>query len=388
MQPKSRPYTGSVRLADPRLLVVILVAALGMAIGVPVVVLQAQGADIAHGPVWLWPVVYAAFLIAFVISMLVSEHPSLTWRRGWFIAQFALATASVLLLREGLGFVAVVLVFGAALSCYVLPRWGTAVVVALNSVTVFVASAAAGFAEQATAAVFYLAIQIVSVATVLVWMAQERSQRRLAEAHVELAATGALLNQSVRAEERLRISRDLHDVAGHQLAALALELEIATHHAQPPASEHVHRARGIAKDLLADIRETVSRLREGEGSLEGALGAAIAGVTQPDVRLDVDSALALDPDRTTLLVRAAQETITNVIRHAESAQHVTIRVAADSEAGLVVFRAWDDGWGPRAFEPGNGLTGMRERAEALGGQAQFSRGDQGGFRVTVEVPVE
>lgn len=375
---------------------IVLVMALCIAVGVPVVVFMAQGVDVAFGPNWLWITVFCGFLVAHLLTLLMSSHPSRPLRIALYLTQQALAVASVLLL-DGLmvGFLPVILVFGAALGPYVLPLWGTLAVVVVNTGAIFAVTVGSSFENQALSAVFYAAIQLVSVFSTISWRAQERAQQELQRAHVELGATTALLEQSTRAEERLRISRDLHDVAGHQLTALALELEIASHHADGPAREHVLKARGIAKSLLGDVRETVSQLRDEHGSLEAALRRATDGVVSPRVVLSVDAGLAVDVDRATALVRATQEVVTNAIRHAESASTLRISVSQDAPrsgdeaqraAETIVFDATDDGWGPAGFEIGNGLRGMRERAEALGGSASFGRGDEGGFRARMEVP--
>src|SRR5690606_35509497 len=82
-------------------------------------------------------------------------------------------------------------------------------------------------------------------------------QRRL---NAELRATRALLAESVRVNERTRISRELHDLLGHHLTALSLNLEIASHLADGAAREHVGQAQTLAELLLSDVREAVSQL--------------------------------------------------------------------------------------------------------------------------------
>jgi signal transduction histidine kinase len=85
-------------------------------------------------------------------------------------------------------------------------------------------------------------------------------QRRL---NAELRATRALLAESARVNERTRISRELHDLLGHHLTALSLNLEVASHLAQGKVQEHVGQAHTLAKLLLSDVREAVSQLRSG-----------------------------------------------------------------------------------------------------------------------------
>lgn len=355
-----------------------------VALAAPIVTLIAQGADITRGPAWVWVAVYAAFLAAFIAATVLSEHPSRALRASVFALQQALAIAAVTLLSGAGGFVSVILVFGAALSVYIVPRWATVLAITANTLAIWWTTLGSSPQEQGLSALFYLAIQILTVVTVATWRRQEEAQRDLQRAHAELAATSALLERSTRTEERLRISRDLHDVAGHQLTALALELEIAAHTADGDARTHVKQARDVAKDLLASVRDTVSQLRADDEPLDEILPRAVVGVSSPAVSLDIAPGLRLDEATTAALVRATQEIVTNAIRHAPSASTLAIRVAPEGDR--VVLEGEDDGWAPAHVAPGNGLTGMRERAEELGGSAEFGRAPGGGFRARVEVP--
>ena len=92
--------------------------------------------------------------------------------------------------------------------------------------------------------------------------AQAREEQRRLNA--ELRATRALLAESARINERTRISRELHDLLGHHLTALSLNLEVAGHLTDGKAQEHVNQAHTLAKLLLSDVREAVSHLRDGD----------------------------------------------------------------------------------------------------------------------------
>ncbi len=205
----------------------------------------------------------------------------------------------------------------------------------------------------------------------------------LAAAHADLRATSALLAASSRDAERLRIARDLHDVVGHQLTALTLELEIASHRVDGGAAEHVTRARGVAKDLLRDVRAVVGELRGGPGGLEPAL-REVLDLPGLAVALSVDPALRLDDARLVAVVRCVQEAGTNALRHAPGATRLAVRVRR--EGGDVLVDVHDDGPGALAWEPGHGLRGMQERVAALGGSLAVDPGPGRGFRVTARVP--
>lgn len=208
-------------------------------------------------------------------------------------------------------------------------------------------------------------------------------QRRL---NAELRATRALLAESARVNERTRISRELHDVLGHQLTALTLNLEVAGHLAEGQALEHVKRSHTLAKLLLSNVREVVSQLREtGAIDLAAALRPLTENVPSLDIVLDVEEPLNVeDPQRAHVLLRCTQEIITNAVRHAQ-ARHLWIRVYREAP-GLVVVDARDDGVGAQMVNAGNGLRGMRERLQQCGGQLQVDTHPGEGFRLRATVP--
>lgn len=208
-------------------------------------------------------------------------------------------------------------------------------------------------------------------------------QRRL---NAELRATRALLAESARVNERTRISRELHDVLGHQLTALTLNLEVAGHLASGQALEHVKRSHTLAKLLLGNVREVVSQLREtGAIDLAAALRPLTENVPSLDIVLDVEEPLNVeDPQRAHVLLRCTQEIITNAVRHAQ-ARHLWIRVYREAP-GLVVVEASDDGVGAEMVNVGNGLRGMRERLQQCGGQLQVDTHPGKGFRLRATVP--
>ncbi|WMJ68296.1 sensor histidine kinase [Stenotrophomonas sp. 24(2023)] len=208
-------------------------------------------------------------------------------------------------------------------------------------------------------------------------------QRRL---NAELRATRVLLAESARINERTRISRELHDLLGHHLTALSLNLEVAGHITEGQAQEHVHQAHTLAKLLLTDVREAVSQLRDsGAIDLAAALRPLAEQVPSLDIHLDVPSPLDVeDPERAHVLLRCTQEIITNAVRHA-GARNLWIRVHRGE--GQVVVDAHDDGQGSDGLTIGNGLRGMRERLQQCGGQLQIDTRPGEGFRLRAAVPV-
>ena len=210
------------------------------------------------------------------------------------------------------------------------------------------------------------------------------ARQNLANANAELRATHALLADNARMAERLRISRDLHDVLGHNLTSLTVHLDVASRLAQGASVEHVRCARTIAGTLLDEVRGVVSQIRVQPVDLRATLLSLIEGL--PGLRVELtlpDELAALDPARADALLRCVQELITNTLRHAQAQElSIEIRQALD---GALSIAARDDGRGGEVVE-GHGLAGMRERFEALGGSLSIACAPGRGFRVQGQIP--
>src|SRR5690606_14700338 len=111
-------------------------------------------------------------------------------------------------------------------------------------------------------AIMYLGISATTFVTSLIARQQAEAREDQRRLNAELRATRALLAESSRLGERMRISRELHDLVGHHLTALSLNLEVASHLVSGQAHEHVRQAQSVARLLLSDVREVVSQLRE------------------------------------------------------------------------------------------------------------------------------
>jgi signal transduction histidine kinase len=215
---------------------------------------------------------------------------------------------------------------------------------------------------------------------------QYRDAQELARANAELLATRHLLADSSFLAERLRISRDLHDAVGHHLAALSVNLELARVHVNGRAAEAVREAQGVAKALLADVREMVSRLRRDRPlDLCRALETLVAGTSDPEIHLALPETLEFaDPAHGHAIFRCVQEAITNTMRHA-GARHLWIDISRAPER--VEVRVRDDGRGADDPTPGNGITGMAERFADAGGGLQFESAPGRGFSLRAWLPV-
>jgi signal transduction histidine kinase len=202
--------------------------------------------------------------------------------------------------------------------------------------------------------------------------------------------------------ERLRISRELHDIVAHSIGVIALQAGAAARviDTQP------HRARQALREVETASRETLTGLRrmlgtarppgpgqEHQAPHEPAPGLAdiaplAATATAAGVRVNVQwqgERRPLPTDVELAAYRIIQESVTNVIRHAGTS---SCQVLIDSQEDELTIDVTDSGHGPgSAAGSGHGLAGMRERAALLGGDLTAGPRPEGGFRVTARLPV-
>lgn len=332
-------------------------------------------------PLGWWVVAFVALCGSVYLALSAEERPRL---RYTMLAVAVVATWIVVVTAPSMGFLPILLVVMAALSVYMVPLPFVVALIALNTVVLSVSMTLhIGFdSEVAIVAGIYVLLQAATALSSFTIIREQRMRRELSTAHVELQAAGVLLSESARTSERLRISRDLHDLIGHQLTVLALELEAARHSDGDRARGHIDQANAVARGLLADVRSTVGEMRTGSTDLADALQTLARDVPGLDISIDVAPEVQGGDVESGVLVRTVQEVITNAIRHAQ-ANELWIEVRAGD--GQIVLTAQDDGIGASEPTPGNGLTGLIERVEGLGGQVHLD--GTNGFRVTVRVPV-
>ncbi|WP_158642327.1 sensor histidine kinase [Actinomadura sp. WAC 06369] len=346
-----------------------------LVIACPVALTQLAGERPTVGPVWLWWGCYALFLASLFVMFLSARPPRL-------LGTVAVTAAAAVLLAPHVAWTAIVLVFVTAIAAHLAGPRTVAVALVGNSVVAGLAAVLrdGSVMDVVLSAAIYGMLQVSAVWAVMSERRNAETSERLAVANTELRAATELLAESSRSGERLRIARELHDLVGHQLTALVLELEVAAHKADEPAKAHVDRARGLARDLLGDVRTAVGELRGRAVPLDRALQEIVMDLPRPRVHLRVEE---VEPDEASAaaLIRCVQEVVTNAIRHAR-ADNLWLEVVREEDG--VVLNARDDGCGTSVLRLGNGLAGMRERVGQLGGDVAFDTRE--GFGVRVRVP--
>ena len=331
-----------------------------------------------------------------VVFLLAFLHPAVARQQKvtlpWCIALLALMSVSALAINfftsTGLGTLLVMVV--SALLPWLLPAllgmaWVAALALAFGG-WVLVAPEG-GLLLSLVVTLTMLGVILLPFVASLLALRQLEARADLRRLNAQLQATQSLLADQTRVSERLRISRDLHDLVGHHLTGLTLHLEVASHTSAGKAKQHVDQAAGVARLLLSDVREVVGDLRSADQvDLRQALHMLVAGVPELTIHLELtDQASRLDPAHAQVLLRCAQEVITNTVRHARASN---LWIVVDRSADGVSLSARDDGQGVHELVPGHGLNGMRERLRALGGRLDLSAGHGVGFRLRAWMPAE
>lgn len=242
----------------------------------------------------------------------------------------------------------------------------------------------------------------VALVTVIVLLGETlRSRRQLSEeALLRLRITEREHHQRITAE-RLRTSRDLHDVLAHTVTVVGIQANVAAESIEDRperARAAIESVRVASKDALSDLRSTIAVLRA-DGSAHGP--RTVPGLDQVPDLLDTARAAGiaaslhiagdpagLRPSVALAVYRVVQESLTNALRHS-SASSVTVAVDCAGDAVRVTVR--DDGKQAAEAMPvaGSGLRGMTERVTALGGTVRYGPADDGkaGWVVRVHLPV-
>lgn len=336
-----------------------------LAQGWPVIEALSDGTRIRGAPVspqWLVP--FLLFGAAISAAMLLKLRPSLFWSLLLFEVAAVAAMASIVQWAGMSPFLAIIAwQVGFETTPAKALGW-----VAAQTLVIIVTLALTPNPDLCWVITKSLALQLLLVFTAQAVRREVETTRALAQTNRELLSAQAVIATSVRDAERLRISRELHDAWGHELTALGLQLEIASHVAEPGrATAHVMQAKDLSRSLLAKVRDVVSALREAERcDLHGALQALAWSVPTPKIHVDIAPGVAVGADQAHALIRCAQEAVTNAVKHSEAA-NLWLRVTADAEGVRLIAR--NDGRArPPAASPGTGLIGMRERIEHLGGR--------------------
>jgi signal transduction histidine kinase len=350
-------------------------------VGIPSVLWEVEYRSLFAPPAAM---LFGAFIV-FIVAFLIGTRPGCTnaTRIPMLIIETLTAYACVNL--QPTGFQPVLLVIIAAqLGASYPPRYAIGGI-AVNSIVLGLIMARIG-GSPVIYALVYFAFSLFALFSMNVAHSEMEARKSLAEANAELRMTTELLEISSRTSERLRIARDLHDLLGHHLTALSLNLEVASHVATGEAKEHIEKSKSIAKHLLADVRDVVSRLRnDGPVDLTASLESLRDVIVTPSLHLDFPHELAVaDANIAQVALRTVQEIVTNAVRHS-GARNLWLTLGTAGR--MLSIDARDDGVGSDNVRYGNGLLGLRERVQQAQGTFEVTSTRGRGFSVHVTLPL-
>lgn len=217
----------------------------------------------------------------------------------------------------------------------------------------------------------------------------ERLARDLSEANATLAELLGQAEEAAATRERTRIAREIHDSIGHCLTSALIHMQVAGRTTEASeVSAALVRARELAREGLAELRRAVEALRAPEIPVrplpEAIRTLVCASPLEVDFDIDGDPR-AVPPASRYVLFRAAQEALTNILRHAQ-ADRVSIRLRYDQARVVLDVRDYGVGAEATGQRRGHGLLGIQERLQEVGGQLTIATAPDEGFAVTAEVP--
>ncbi len=207
---------------------------------------------------------------------------------------------------------------------------------------------------------------------------RNRINRKLRKANEEI-------ENLAKVAERERIARDLHDVLGHTLSVITLKSELAgklIDRDPQRAGKEIREVEEISRKALSDVRDAIRGYRSQGLTAELAQAKATLETAGLTVQCDAATTVKLPAMQESVLSLAVREAVTNVVRHAQAR---TCRMRLEQQNGNCRLQIKDDGRGISNGE-GNGLRGMRERVEMLGGTLE--RHTESGTTLTITLPLK
>lgn len=323
-------------------------------------------------------------VVVYFLCSLLAQSRQQRRERGLVLIQAALVLLASWYLRNGGPAILLIIVAGQVVALW--PR-GQAILIMLacNLALLAIWTQGISWSSALLSLLPMMGFQTFAALTVHYATTAESAREQLAQTHAQLLATQRLLEDSARSGERLRLSRELHDVAGHKLTALKLNLRLLQRDPVLAEREEVKVAATLADELLADIRAVVSELRKHDGiDLPSAITTLTEQIPGTRFKVDIDPGLRVaDVETAEILLRCAQEGITNALRHGRASE---IRVSCRRSGDCIELAVRNNGAQLKSVPFGNGLTGMRERLSEAGGDLTLTALSGGGAELLAAVP--
>jgi two-component system sensor histidine kinase DesK len=226
--------------------------------------------------------------------------------------------------------------------------------------------------------VFGAGLSLVVGASNIHFAQRNRANKKLLRAQEEI-------EHLAKVAERERIARDLHDVLGHTLSVIILKSELAGKLIERDphrAGNEIREVEQISRQALSDVRDAIRGYRSQGLAAELSQAKSTLETAGLTVQCDASTTMKIPAVHESVLSLAVREAVTNVVRHAQAR---TCRLRLEQQNGSCCLEIQDDGRGGFLNE-GNGLRGMRERVEMLGGT--LNRNTESGTKLTITLPLK
>lgn len=331
----------------------------------------------------------------------VSLLANLAVRVSYFVVQLFLGMI-ILILGGATGFNAMILLPLAGQSVVLLPElWRYAINGSIAMTYALALRIITGSWETTIANLpVFLAGQVFILVFTQMALGEEKSRREVQQLAEELAEANQRLRESAGQmellaveQERNRMAREIHDGIGHHLTALNMQVKAARAilTVDPARSEdHLIKAEYLSQEALADVRQSISALRENQEEQGDLLDQIQAILTNAEnvgliVKLStIGTIRALKPEVHLTFYRAVQESVSNTIKHA-AANNFTVLVDY-SQSQTIRMLIKDDGIGTDDPNGGFGLVGMRERVNLIDGSIMINTSKGKGFEIEIDIP--
>ncbi len=225
-------------------------------------------------------------------------------------------------------------------------------------------------------------------------LTERQSRDRLSLANDRLRRYALLIENQATLQERNRIAREIHDSVGHALTAQSIQLEnvaVWLPENVARAEEHLQKARGLGKEALQNVRQSVATMRQ--PPLQGqSFNDAIEKLVNEFERttgiqtvVQIQIAQGLPTDIAIALYRIVQEAMTNIAKHSQATQ-VNLKLSETPTELELLIEDNGQGFDPTQNTTGFGLQSMRERTEALGGLFYLNSQPGKGCRLHLNIP--
>lgn len=327
------------------------------------------GSPLVADYLWAYISLFIVYLVCFIGATRDPQHfhIPLTVRYAFLVGQIAAAFGLLLILP--MGYLPILSIIWAA----VLPgffRFKTSLYIVVTVVSAWFALLAYINNENTLfSGLLFGTFHIFALMAHHQTIQATRAKEALEQKNAELLATQHLLAEANKQSERTRIARDLHDLLGHHLTALTINLQVASHLTEGKAKDHVSQCHQLSKLLLSDVREAVSTLRSNQ---QLDLLTALNTLHTPGLKviLDIEKNISVeDLVAAETILRCCQEAVTNTLKHSGGNEICFKLTSTESHYLLTIV---DNGQAAAKLTMGNGLKGMTERVTSLKGKFSIS----------------